>query len=1024
MLASHGLSSSDAAARLAECGPNQVDAGERVSAWSILLRQVANALTLVLVGAMALSFGVRDYVEGVVVTAVILLNVTLGFAQEWKAERTMANLRTLSSPTVRVVRDGEERTVKSVELVPGDLVLFAAGDLLQADVRIVSTSNVEVDEASLTGESLPVVKIVDAIQDDKAQLGPGDQFNLGFASTTVTKGRGKGIVVATGMNTQLGRIAAAMQARSSKPASSSDPAATGPVTRAWRLLCTKASAAWEPTAKFLGLRDGTPLQIRLNKFAYILLTIAVVCAIVVFAVAEFDIDDQVILYAIALGIGVIPESLVAVLTITFSVGAKRMAESNVIVRKLSALESLGGIDTVCSDKTGTLTTGKMVTSQIGFVLPPANMKDTTASQVNAAENQGVTVLKYGIERAAHAFMPVGRLHMPAHVHALTLAAALCNVAEIKAVPDSLGREGTWSATGDPTEIALQVFSMKLGMSKASLLAAPASEAETEKEEEAPGFVFAQEFPFDSTIKRATFMYHVTSNPEGGYALFTKGAVERVIERCSHTLTNGSAQEMKLTEGHKEAIMQLMERMASQGLRVLAFAHRHVSRSVGFDKALMASSGSGGGVKREDAETDLTFIGLAGIYDPPRPETPGAIEACHTAGVTVRMLTGDHIATARAIAREIGILKGDESASAVMPAHQFDSISDAEIDRLRELPLVLARCSPATKVKMIAAAQRRGQHLAMTGDGINDSPALKRAPIGIAMGSGTQIARDVADLILVDDGYASIVKGIAEGRTVFDNIQRFCIALLVANVGEVILLLVGLVFRDANRDSIFPLSPVAILFCNMVTASLPAIGLGLEKGDADIMLRPPHNVKAGVFSTQVISDMLFYGFTMGWTCLLAFIIMIYPVGDGVLAVECNERLAVGCEAVFQARAAVFTALILQNLFVAWELLSMDQSLFTISPHRRLARNPMLFWSVIFGICTIPICLYVPTFNTSVFRHSPLSGVGWAVALGMTITFILSIELWKALARRGYWPWLTRYTGGTVGRASKPKHGDVA
>ncbi len=702
-----------------------------------------------------------------------------------------------------------------------------------------------------------------------------------------------------------------------------------------------------------------------------------------------------------------------------------MANSNVVVRKLAALESLGGVTDICTDKTGTLTTSKMVASQIGFALP--NEKSGKSDKQS-----------FGVERAATAFEPFGRLYpiqpgqnatdaperyfeqseqMPPHVVALTTAAALCNVAAVAQLPDPKDEKKTiWTATaGDPTEVALQVLAMKLGMGKSDLAKADpnATDATAASTRSDGRYTFKQEFPFDSTIKRATFAYRDSQTSQ--HIVFAKGAVEGVLDRCTRTIAlsddGKSTAEVKLTPAHRDEILGLMERMASQGLRVLAFGHRSLGNSVHLDKAAAAAS-----LRREDAEQDLTFLGLAGLYDPPRPETPGAIADCHMAGITVRMLTGDHVATARAIAREIGILDGTEGKSAVMTAAEFDALTDEQLDALPDLPLVVARCSPQSKVRMISAGRRRGRHLAMTGDGINDAPALKRAEIGIAMGSGTQVARDVASLTLVDDSYASIVKGIKEGRTVFDNIQRFCIVLLVANVGEVILLLIGLAFRDANDDSVFPLSPLAILVVNALSASVPCIALGLEAADEFVMTRAPHDLKAGVFSLAVITDILCYGTTMGVTCLLSWIMMVYrpglnsAPGASRFAVGCNSEYEPACDVIYEARSAVFVALICQNLFIAWEMLSRDQSFFQIGPVRRLRRNPLLFWSVVFGLAIPPVAIYVPGLNFDIFRHSPLGGVGWAVGISMTAAFILVVELWKLLARRGYWPWLTRVTGG--------------
>ncbi|CAE6418149.1 unnamed protein product [Rhizoctonia solani] len=989
-----GLTGQVVAERIAQYGKNQLKEPEGVSVLKVLLAQVANALTLVLVGAMALSFGVNDWVEGGVITAVILLNITVGFWQEYKAEKTMDSLKSLSSPTANVIRNGGgAESVPSTELVPGDIVVVRTGDVVPADLVLILAQNVEIDEALLTGESLPVAKKVEALADPSLPL--GDRTNMAFSSTTVAKGRARGIVVTTGMRTQIGRIAAALGDQNVK----SDKGKS-----IWARARSKMMV-------WLGLRKGTPLQIKLNKasFAYILLFLAAICVIIVFAAAKFKINDQVVLYAIALGIGVIPESLIAVLTVTMSIGAKRMAQRNVVVRRLDALEALGGVTDICSDKTGTLTMGRMVVKRLWLA----------------------TGTTYSVESTGAALEPVGRVipgdQVPTEskldekcdgispaLMTFTHAASLCNNASVHQAPD-----GAWKGEGDATEIALQVYAQKLDLGRNSLVRKSVFASDdkddamsTSSTDSVPtavskvvitgpvdtsieegSYTHLAEHAFDSSIKRMTSIYvqHHGNNP-GERVAFMKGGVERVLASCAAVSDSPNGTANPLTDEVRMNILTQMEILANQGLRVLGFAIRHdIAQSINLEK-------------REDVETGFTFLGLAGIYDPPRPETKGAVQACKEAGIVVHMLTGDHPATARAIALEVDIVTKDTPASAVMTATQFDALSDEEIDRLPDLPLVIARCSPETKVRMIAAGKRRGRFLAMTGDGVNDAPSLKQAPVGIGMGlAGTDVAKDASDLVLTDDNFDSIRWAIAEGRIIFDNIQRFLIALLVANVGEVILLLIGLAFIDRNGESVFPLSPLQILWVNMVTASLPAVGLGVEAPAANIMSRPPASLKAGIFSRNVIVDMLWYGFVMGVTCLLSFVTVIWGAGHGDLGEHCNKTYA-GCETIFRARSVVFVILTLQNLLVAWELKSLDRSLFNLYPNsnvfKDLWNNQMLFWSVIFGMATIPICLYVPRFNTVVFRHAPI-GWEWGIVVGMTAVFIGAVELWKMLVRRRGW-----------------------
>ncbi|CEH12220.1 related to ca2-transporting atpase [Ceraceosorus bombacis] len=977
-----GLSSADATDRLARDGPNTIREAKGVSVLDILIRQVANALTIILLAAMALSFGVRDWVEGAVVAAVILINTLIGFIQEYKAEKTMASLRSLSAPTAQVLRDSRIVELPARDLVLGDIIVFVTGDLLPADVRLIEPmSNLEIDEASLTGESLPVAKVLDAL--DGKDLGPADRINLGYAGTVVTKGRGRGVVVAVAGDTQLGTIAAAMDSRAERKAANS--------------ALPFYKRAWIVVSRFLGLRDGTPLQRKLAWFALVLLALAILCIIIVFAVATFDLNDQVILYAVALAIGVLPESLLAVLAITFAAGAKRMAQGGVIVRRLEALEALGGVDCVCSDKTGTLTLGSMVVRELWA---PCSNSGTSFS----IDHTGATALEpVGSIHRLSSPDSVGKADManitldgtPTEVSTLVLAASLCNIAEIHQASD-----GKWSGRGDPTELALQVLAHKLATGRPSLT-----------EGDSPAYTLEQEHPFDSSTKRMTSMYSLASDA-ASYTLFMKGGVDQVLDTCTSIRLDEHGSIVALDEKKRALINKTMEKMAAQGLRVLAFAQRKVSkeRVSRADPEKQSLEARRELMSRKEAEQDFTFVGLAALYDPPRPETADAVAVCHQAGVMVICATGDHPATAKAIALSVGILKPDAPASAVMTAAQFDKLDEAAIDALPSLPLVVARCTPATKVRIINAARRRGLRMAMTGDGVNDAPALTQADVGVAMGSGTDIAKDSAELIITDDNFASLTTGIKQGRTVFKSIQKFMIALLCLNVAETLLLLIGLALRDDSPEpeSIFPLSPLSILLLNLIVG-LPAIGLGFEHPEADTMRRPPQ--KTGVFSRQVLVDLFVYGTVMGLLDLAVFFAMIYGFGQGQLGIHCNETPSDICDGVFEARSATFTTLFLQSLLIAWELLSVERSLFERGTLQRLKSNPFLTWTVIgAAVIALPICLYVPGWN-DILKQAPM-GRGWAATVVGVVLFLLFVDLWKWTARRGAWPWLTRITGGDL------------
>ncbi|KAL0072259.1 hypothetical protein AAF712_000020 [Marasmius tenuissimus] len=1024
---SDGLSEDDATKRLEEYGENLLENKGGVSALSVLIRQMANALTLVLVAAMALSYGVQDFVEAGVITAVIVLNISVGFFQEYRAEKTMDSLRSLSSPTAVVVRNGETKVVAARFLVPGDIVVVKMGDVVPADLRMLSVTNLEADEALLTGEALPVPKTLEPI---KPEVGPngdtlpvpvGDRTNMSFASTSVVKGRGRGVVVATGMGTQVGSIASALQDKKRKQDGDEDT----------KIPLSKR--IYEKIMTILGLRTGTPLQIKLSKLAYILFLCAIVLAIIVFGVAAFNVDNEVAIYAIALAISVIPESLIAVLTITMSAGTRRMVKQNVIVRKLNALEALGGVTDICSDKTGTLTQGKMVVRQVWTPLASGEGENpakvfSVESGSEALSPEGGKVHEILGDSEKEKELPLGLeiLEQEKSLREFVTVASICAVATLKKEEAKDGKEGRWKASGDPTEVALQVFTYRFGFRREERVIVPTGASASEEDpasspDAAPtstpspksaDYRLIVEHPFDSSIKRMSMVYS-SLKEEKTAVLVMKGAVERILERCSSYGGFEGEKGKPLTQEVQDRILEAMESIASQGLRVLALA----SRRMPYDDETKLKN-----MSREDVESDMNFVGLAGIYDPPRPESKVAVTACREGGIIVHMLTGDHPATAAAIARDIGIVPRDAPKGAIMTATEFNALSDAELDALPALPLVIARCSPQTKVRMINASLRRpAAYLAMTGDGVNDAPALSLAPVGIAMGmDGSDVAKDASDLVLMDDNFGSIVGAISEGRRMFWNVQRFILHLLATNVGEVILLVIGLVFRDGADRSVFPLSPLGVLWINMVTSSPPAFGLGLEAADSLIMKRPPHSIKSGVFTWPVILDCLFYGLMLGVTSLCAFIAVVYGRGGGELGTDCNHGFQnwdeVGdCQAVFRGRSTVLATLIISILLYGWELKSLDRPLvawITFSKGKKgllaeLWRNKVLFWSVILGSISVPITVYVPVLNTKVFYQGPI-GWEWGVVVGMTVVFVVSVELWKAFVRCK--PWYNRIGGG--------------
>ncbi|KAL2041373.1 hypothetical protein N7G274_005755 [Stereocaulon virgatum] len=979
-----GLTAVEAKSRLEAHGRNELGDAAGVNPARILIRQIANAMMLVLIMAAAVSFGIQSYIEGGVIAAVIIVNIIVGFFQEFNAEKTMESLRSLSSPTASAVRDGKTEVVPTAEIVPGDMVELKTGDTVPADIRLLEAVNFETDEALLTGESLPVQKNAQATFDP--DTGPGDRLNVAFSSSTVTKGRARGIMFATGMKTEIGTIANALRATGKK---------TRPVKRKpdGSARPHRYAEAWGLTAAdfvghFLGVNIGTPLQRKLSKLAILLFGIAVVCAIIVLAANDFSKNREVIIYAVATGLSMIPAALIVVLTITMAAGTKRMVQRHVIVRKLDSLEALGAVTDICSDKTGTLTQGKMVakrawlpskgTYSVGTSSDPYDPTAGELSHNKCAPNE-IEVESETTEQNGRGTSHEDLLKDNPQLKDYLTVASLANLAHVHETGEG------WKARGDPTEIAIQVFASRFNWNREHLT----------KEE---SWSHVAEFPFDSDVKKMSVIFENKSLDKK--MVFTKGAVERIIASCNMVRWEEGSKLTEMTEERRERILENMEALAAQGLRVLALASREYSSDIG---------GSNADYDRADIEKDLTFQGLIGLYDPPRIESAGAVKQCHQAGVAVHMLTGDHPGTARAIAAQVGIIPSNPqnvakevADSMVMTANAFDKLSNEDIDRLPVLPLVIARCSPNTKVRMIEALHRRKCFAAMTGDGVNDSPSLKRADVGIAMGqAGSDVAKDASDIVLTDDNFASILNAVEEGRRMFDNIKKFVLHLLSENIAQACTLLIGLAFKDSSGLSVFPLSPVEILWVIMITSGMPDMGLGVEVAAPDIMARPPQSLKKGVFTMEVLVDMLVYGFWMAALCLTSFSLILFGFGDGGLGTNCNDSYSAECDTVFRARATTFVCLIWFALFLAWELINMRRSFFRMQPNSKkyftqwmhdVWRNQFLFWAIMAGFVTVFPTLYIPVINRVVFKHEGISWE-WGVVFIEAILFVGGVEAWK-------------------------------
>ncbi|CAO3590612.1 unnamed protein product [Absidia cylindrospora] len=966
-----GLSDQDIEQRRSEYGYNEMEGEGGVNPVKLLLKQFLNVMVLILLIAMVVSFVFKDWIEGGVICAIMFLNAGVGFAQEFKAEKTMDSLRQMASPTSVVVRDGHQKTIGTRELVPGDIIILKSGDVVGADCRIVESFNMDIDEALLTGESLPVNKVSDQIDGEEIPL--GDRVNMTYSSTVLTKGRGKALVTAVGMKTEIGRIAK-------------------------RLLDS-------------GDSQKTPLQKSLDRMALALLAVAILSVIIVFACARFHINDDVILYAISTAISVIPEGLVAVVTLTQAFGVHSMAKRKALVRRLAALELLGAVTNICSDKTGTLTQSKMVLTRLwrpdsGFY-SISGLGFNIDGEMTSETNDKV----------------VDSSTMPTGLKTLTTTAALCNMSEIR--KDK--KTGEWNGIGDPTEVALQVFAYKMNMGKPSLTKSnkeqqhqPTSDQgengnqSSDSTVDAPSstdgktkdglWQLVAEYPFDSTIKRMSVL---TKSPEGNHIGYLKGATERVLQCCVGYYTENGDIKSANPQELEDLVLPQVDELASGGLRVLSLAMRKVKAD---------GSVSSDTFTREDIEQEMIFLGLVGIYDPPREESKDAVESCHKAGITVHMLTGDHIATATAIARQVKIIPadyglkkkdGDREAvdgdvELVMSAQKFDKLSEDEIDQLEELPLVIARCSPDTKVKMIEALHRRKKIAAMTGDGVNDSPSLKESDIGIAMGmAGSDVAKQAADIVLVDDNFSTIVSAIQEGRRVFANISRFVVHMVSANVSEVTPLLIGLAFRDTQDNLVFPMSPIQILFNNILTSSPPAMSLGLEPIHGDQMTTPPRTSKQSLFCIANLMDILFYGFMIGLICLCNFIVVIWGMGNGYASLgdDCNKHYSEECATVFQARGALFATLTVLNLLHGFTCRDLIHSTWSLKA-MRASQNWYLYASFVFGFVLLIVVLYVPVLNTDVFKHSGITWE-WGMTAASVLAYIALAELWKALKRKFYY-----------------------
>lgn len=874
-----GLSSEEARRRLQGYGPNELKEKKKRTAFTMFLDQFKDFMILVLIGAAVVSGIIGEPSDTIAIIVIVILNAVIGFVQEYRAEKAMAALKKMASPFATVIRDGNTMNRPSSELVPGDIVLLEAGNVVPADLRLIEAVQLRIEEAALTGESVPVEKSTSPLKEEHLPI--GDRKNMAYKGTIVTYGRGKGITVATAMNTELGRIATMLQE--------------------------------EKEVK-------TPLQKRLQAFGQKLsIAVLAICAIV-FLVGLIRGEEvlRMLLTAISLAVAAIPEALPAVVTISLALGARKMVKQNALIRRLPAVETLGSVTYICSDKTGTLTLNKMTVEEIyvdGKIikLKPSDFR-----------------FQPGLQASAY--------------NLLMTALSLSNDAKIDA---------NGNIIGDPTEIALFNTAREAGFAK------------TEMEAIYPRMA---EIPFDSERKCMTTVHRVVEKQgvfkrsqifwgiDGSkavatnYLSFTKGAIEVLVERADNILTSEGIKPLD-----KEELLRISEKMAVEGLRVLGVAMRTLDSLPEV-------------ITPENIEKGLNIIGLIGMMDPPRQEVKEAVNLCKGAGIRPVMITGDHPLTARVIAKRIGIIESEEDEQ-VITGKELDALSFEDFEKRVEHIRVYARVAPEQKLKIVKALQERGQFVAMTGDGVNDAPSLKRADIGIAMGiTGTDVAKESAHMILLDDNFATIIKAVKEGRRIYDNIRKFIKYLLTTNSGEIWTL-----FLAPFVGLPIPLLPIHILWINLMTDGFPALALSLEPEEKDVMKRPPRNPKESIFAHGL-------GLHAVWVGLLMAGIVL---GLQAWAIKTGSHW----------QTMVFTALCLTQLGHVLAIRSERESLFKIG----LMSNKWLLGAVLFSFLAQMATIYVPFLNP-VFKTEPLTLKELLITLILSSIVFVAVEMEKFLKRK--------------------------
>jgi Ca2+-transporting ATPase len=873
-----GLASSEVARRWERYGPNELRPGVKTSPWKLFLSQYNDFMIWVLLAAVVFSAFEGQTADALAIVFVLLLNGLLGFVQEYRAEQALDALKQMAAPLATVLRDGRELDVPAVELVPGDVVLLEAGDRVPADARLLQVAVLRMEEAALTGESRAVSKVVEPISDPEAAL--GDRRNTVFAGTSVAVGHGRAVVTETGQSTEMGEIA--------------------------DLLAQQED-------------DRTPLEIELKRVGQVIAGLVLAACAIVFGIevwraliasglplldalrtgaVQLSISTA-LLVAISLAVAAIPEGLPAIVTVSLSLGVRRMAAHHAIVRRLHAVETLGSTSFICSDKTGTLTRNEMTVRRILVGLDAAEISPDFALLPESSE--------------------------PAHADRELLfeIATSCNDARFGAGDQLIG---------DPTETALLVAARRLSSD-------PVRRPRV------------GEVPFDSARKRMTTVHDIG----GSRVAHMKGGGGVVFALCTSALLHGAV--MPMTDDLRAELHRRNAALASAGYRTLAFATRELGDA---DTAL-----------DESIERDMTYVGVMGLLDPPRAEVPAAIAECHRAGIQVAMVTGDHALTARAVADEIGLLEGER----ILTGAEIAAMTDADLCEAAEHVRVYARVDPEHKLRIVDALKRRGHIVAMTGDGVNDAPALKKADIGVAMGRiGTDVSREAADMVLADDDFATIVEAVREGRVVFDNLRKSILFLVSCNISEV-----AIVFTTSLLVSAPALLPLQLLWINLVTDGLPALALGVDPGSPHVMDRPPRSRNEAVLSRRTLSRVVAQG-----AVITVFALALYlGVRSGIVPADSAAH----------AQTMLFTTIVLTQLLHAFDFRSSTRTVFSVES----ARNLWLVIALVGSMLLHAVVIYLPAAQT-LFHTQPLGALDWVVVLLASLAPIVVLDLLKVLGAR--------------------------